>query len=259
MFRPIRRTAGISNAALKTRQVSPSQIGTMQKLTFSLPTIQKPSKEVLRRWLIALAIAAILACCLWALWSVGSASASASDAPAFHPAQGAGDPPPVPDRHNPTGHGPSLHLANNTGLEHLPYLGEIHGAGPGDGAWFIPPSDIHPLNTLPVGDDGFSFPGGGNWHDFGNQSMGLGISGPGGGNGQSGPQDNTPSADDPTDPSDPSNKDVPGPGPTDPPGNPPGELTSGVPEPATWAMFLIGFGTIGWTLRAARRGATTTA
>jgi hypothetical protein len=114
-----------------------------------------------------------------------------------------------------------------------------------------------------VGDDGFSFPGGGNWHGFGNQSMGLGISGPGGGggNGQSGPQDNTHSAGDPSDLSDPpSDKDgVPGPGPTDPPDNLPGELTSGVPEPATWAMFLIGSGAVGWTLRSARRGATTSA
>jgi hypothetical protein len=29
--------------------------------------------------------------------------------------------------------------------------------------------------------------------------------------------------------------------------------TPGVPEPATWAMFLIGFGAIGWTLRNSRR------
>jgi PEP-CTERM motif len=28
--------------------------------------------------------------------------------------------------------------------------------------------------------------------------------------------------------------------------------TAGVPEPATWAMFLLGFGAIGWTLRKAR-------
>ena len=36
--------------------------------------------------------------------------------------------------------------------------------------------------------------------------------------------------------------------------------TPGVPEPGTWAMFLIGFGAIGWTLRNARRkGAVATA
>lgn len=31
---------------------------------------------------------------------------------------------------------------------------------------------------------------------------------------------------------------------------------SGVPEPATWALFLLGFGAIGWTLRARRNAAT---
>jgi hypothetical protein len=37
-------------------------------------------------------------------------------------------------------------------------------------------------------------------------------------------------------------------------------VTSGVPEPATWAMFLVGFGAIGWTLRNARsKGAAVTA
>ena len=36
--------------------------------------------------------------------------------------------------------------------------------------------------------------------------------------------------------------------------------TPGVPEPGTWAMFLVGFGAIGWTLRNARRkGAVATA
>jgi len=39
-------------------------------------------------------------------------------------------------------------------------------------------------------------------------------------------------------------------GPSGPPG-PPGE-TPGVPEPATWAMMLIGFGSIGWSLRRQR-------
>lgn len=35
---------------------------------------------------------------------------------------------------------------------------------------------------------------------------------------------------------------------------------AGVPEPATWAMFLVGFSAIGWTLRGSRRkGAITTA
>ena len=35
-------------------------------------------------------------------------------------------------------------------------------------------------------------------------------------------------------------------------------VTTGVPEPATWAMFLVGFGAIGWTLRANhRKGAIT--
>jgi PEP-CTERM motif len=39
-----------------------------------------------------------------------------------------------------------------------------------------------------------------------------------------------------------------------------GVLTAGVPEPATWAMFLVGFGAIGWTLRKARsKGAVATA
>jgi hypothetical protein len=31
------------------------------------------------------------------------------------------------------------------------------------------------------------------------------------------------------------------------------DLTAGVPEPATWAMFLLGFGAIGWTMRTQRR------
>jgi hypothetical protein len=31
------------------------------------------------------------------------------------------------------------------------------------------------------------------------------------------------------------------------------QATPGVPEPATWAMFLLGFGAIGWTLRSGRR------
>jgi hypothetical protein len=39
-----------------------------------------------------------------------------------------------------------------------------------------------------------------------------------------------------------------------------GNDIGGVPEPATWAMFLLGFGAIGWTLRGRRNtavGATT--
>jgi len=38
-----------------------------------------------------------------------------------------------------------------------------------------------------------------------------------------------------------------------------GAVTSAVPEPATWAMFLLGFGAIGWTLRSRRNAAATTA
>jgi hypothetical protein len=34
---------------------------------------------------------------------------------------------------------------------------------------------------------------------------------------------------------------------------------SAVPEPATWALFLLGFGAIGWTLRGARRQAAVAA
>jgi hypothetical protein len=34
---------------------------------------------------------------------------------------------------------------------------------------------------------------------------------------------------------------------------------SAVPEPATWGMFLLGFGAIGWTLRARRNASATTA
>ncbi|HWY61369.1 MAG TPA: PEPxxWA-CTERM sorting domain-containing protein [Rhizomicrobium sp.] len=37
------------------------------------------------------------------------------------------------------------------------------------------------------------------------------------------------------------------------------DVTAGVPEPATWAMFLLGFGAIGWTLRGNRRKAAVTA
>jgi hypothetical protein len=37
------------------------------------------------------------------------------------------------------------------------------------------------------------------------------------------------------------------------------EVTSSVPEPATWAMFLIGFGAIGWTLRGRRNASAATA
>ena len=37
------------------------------------------------------------------------------------------------------------------------------------------------------------------------------------------------------------------------------DITAGVPEPATWAMFLLGFGAIGWTLRARSRSAAATA
>jgi hypothetical protein len=36
-------------------------------------------------------------------------------------------------------------------------------------------------------------------------------------------------------------------------------VRAGVPEPATWAMFLLGFGAIGWTLRGNRRKAAVTA
>ncbi len=37
------------------------------------------------------------------------------------------------------------------------------------------------------------------------------------------------------------------------------EATPGVPEPATWAMFLMGFGAIGWTMRSRRRVVAATA
>jgi hypothetical protein len=37
------------------------------------------------------------------------------------------------------------------------------------------------------------------------------------------------------------------------------DISGAVPEPATWAMFLLGFGAIGWTLRAARAKAAVTA
>jgi hypothetical protein len=30
-------------------------------------------------------------------------------------------------------------------------------------------------------------------------------------------------------------------------------VIAGVPEPATWAMMLLGFGAVGWTLRGSRR------
>jgi hypothetical protein len=46
-----------------------------------------------------------------------------------------------------------------------------------------------------------------------------------------------------------------------PPGNPPGDtpevppVTPAVPEPATWAMMLLGFAMIGWATRRERRGA----
>jgi hypothetical protein len=36
-------------------------------------------------------------------------------------------------------------------------------------------------------------------------------------------------------------------------------VPAGVPEPATWAMFLLGFGAIGWTLRARRNTSAATA
>jgi hypothetical protein len=36
-------------------------------------------------------------------------------------------------------------------------------------------------------------------------------------------------------------------------------VAAGVPEPAMWAMFLIGFGAIGWTLRARRSATAATA
>jgi hypothetical protein len=41
----------------------------------------------------------------------------------------------------------------------------------------------------------------------------------------------------------------------------PGVLSSlsGVPEPATWSMFLLGFGAIGWTLRSRRNASAATA
>jgi hypothetical protein len=35
-------------------------------------------------------------------------------------------------------------------------------------------------------------------------------------------------------------------------------IPSGVPEPATWAMFLIGFGAVGWTLRGCRNASALT-
>jgi hypothetical protein len=35
-------------------------------------------------------------------------------------------------------------------------------------------------------------------------------------------------------------------------------ITSGVPEPSTWAMFLLGFGAIGWTLRRRREASAAT-
>ena len=36
-------------------------------------------------------------------------------------------------------------------------------------------------------------------------------------------------------------------------------VPTGVPEPSTWAMFLLGFGAIGWTLRGRRNAAAATA
>jgi PEP-CTERM motif len=33
------------------------------------------------------------------------------------------------------------------------------------------------------------------------------------------------------------------------------EVTPGVPEPATWAMMLIGFGAVGYSMRRQRKGA----
>ena len=39
----------------------------------------------------------------------------------------------------------------------------------------------------------------------------------------------------------------------------PGQLLTAVPEPATWAMMLVGFGLMGALLRVARRRRTATA
>jgi hypothetical protein len=37
------------------------------------------------------------------------------------------------------------------------------------------------------------------------------------------------------------------------------DISAAVPEPATWAMFLLGFGAIGWTLRGRRNASAVTA
>jgi len=202
---------------------------------------KKPTKASLRRWLIALAIAALLLGGLWALWSAGSASASASNdiGPSSHPASnGAGHAPFVSIRRNHSTHAYSLHMAGNAdGLRHLPDLGANWEVGGGEGVRFSPPEKLPFLNTLAEGDDGFSFPFGGNWSGPSNQGVGLGTSGPGG----------PPSAEDSS--HSPSTPDGPQPDPTDGRGPNNGDLTSAVPEPATWAMMLIGFAAIGFAIR----------
>jgi hypothetical protein len=210
-----------------------------------MPVTQKPSKARLRRWLIALAIAAFLFGLLWVLWSA-NASVSNNSGPASHPtSHGAGHAPFVPVRGKHSAHAPSLHeTVNAGGLRHLTDLNKIWDVDGGEGVGFSPPDRLPFLNTLPADDDSFSFPAGGNWHGFSNQGMGPGISGPGGtptGNSQG----DKPSAEDSS--RAPGTRDSSEPGPGNFPNN--SDLTSAVPEPATWATMLIGFGAIGCAMR----------
>lgn len=117
----------------------------------------------------------------------------------------------------------------------------------------IPEAAVPQFGELPVElADAGSVPGGpldpgtgtpiGSGPTPGGPSTGIPGGGPGGGGPGGGPGTLTPVDPDPTDPTDP----------TDPvPDVPP--VMSPVPEPMTWAMFILGFGLIGLVMRVRRR------
>jgi hypothetical protein len=199
----------------------------------------------LRRWLIALAIAALLLGGLWALWSAhASASNDVESHSASHDEEGL---PFVPVRRGPDMHAPSLRLAGNAAsLDHLPGVGKIWDSDSSQSTGFSPPDKLPFLDALPTGDDRFNFPFEGIWHGFSNQGTGPGIGGPGGAPAGSSAEA-TPSEESSHPPG---TVDGAEPGPGNPVNN--SDLASAVPEPATWVMMLIGFGAIGFAKRRAK-------
>jgi hypothetical protein len=230
-----------------------------------MPQAEPPSRKEARYGLAGLALIAFL---LMLLWARGYFAADASTPPptghgsahgsVVHTAGNGGHS--VPDRHS---HGGAPHSLPGNDIDYVTYRDgkpwifheppKDPGVGPTSQDWFAGQPDEQ-SNSGP----GFSP----EWSHGSNPtewSWGGGGGGAGGGGGGGG---GNPPTDTPTDN---------GPGSNPPGSNPPADNppvitnpgpdapVSAVPEPAVWAMMLVGFGAVGFALRRGRKLSAATA